>query len=58
MIHLKGTFEELEAYNAEVTIGEEYQGVTSIWAIPIEIDGEHYIAFNEKYESLLEKVEL
>lgn len=56
--YLKGTIEQLEAYNNEVAKGENYQGSTTRWADVIEVEGEFYIAFNEKYPSELEKVSL
>lgn len=57
MTYLKGTKEELEAYNEEVTIGENYQGGTTQWAEIIETEEGLYIAYNEEYPSELEKVE-
>jgi hypothetical protein len=56
MEYLKGTKQQLEAYNDEVVVGENYLGITNRWAEIIEIESEYYIAFNEKYPSNLEKV--
>lgn len=56
MQYLKGTSEQLEAYNNEVTLGENYQEGTTQWAEVIEIEGEYFIRFNEKYPSELEKI--
>lgn len=56
MKYLKGTSEQLEAYNNEVTLGENYQEGTTQWAEVIEIEGEYFIPFNEKYPSELEKI--
>lgn len=58
MEYLKGTKEQLEAYNEEVTKGECYQGSTQCWSDVQEIEGEFFIAFNENYPSDLEKGEI
>jgi len=56
MEYLKGTFEQITAYNEQVTQGENYKTPTTQWAEPLQI-GEHwYILKNEKYPSDLETV--
>lgn len=56
MEYLKGTIKQLESYNDEVTLGENYQDSTNRWAEVIEANGEYFIPFNDKYPSELEKV--
>ena len=57
MKYLKGTIQQLEAYNNEVTKGENYQVSTKKWDEIQEIEGSFYITFNENYPSELEKVD-
>lgn len=56
MQYIKGTKEQCEAYNAEVTQGENYQGITSQWAKVQEIEGSFYIAKHPNYSNELEIV--
>tara|TARA_R110000772_G_scaffold161680_1_gene272803 strand:+ start:428 stop:631 length:204 start_codon:yes stop_codon:yes gene_type:complete len=58
MVYLKGAKAQLEAYNTEVTTGENYQGTTSRWAGVQEIEGQFYIAKNDKYPSTLTEVDV
>ena len=55
-MYIKGTYQECIAYDAEVTLGENYNGGTIRWAEPIEIDGFHYMIINLKYPTALEVV--
>ena len=55
-MYIKGTYQECIAYDAEVTLGENYTGGTIRWAEPVEIDGYHYMIVNEKYSTTLTTV--
>tara|TARA_R110000824_G_scaffold186497_1_gene367778 strand:+ start:443 stop:643 length:201 start_codon:yes stop_codon:yes gene_type:complete len=55
-MYIKGTYQECIAYDAEVTLGENYTGGTIRWSEPVEIDGYHYMIVNEKYSTTLTTV--
>jgi len=54
MEYIKGTKQECEAYNDEVTQGENYQGSTSKWSNVIKIKDEYFILKHPKYATELE----
>lgn len=56
MQYIKSTKEQCEAYNNEVTQGENYQGSTTQWAEVQEIEGGFYIAVHPDYTTELETV--
>lgn len=56
MQYIKATKKQCEAYNQEVTQGENYQGSTSQWAEVQEIEGSFYIAVHPDYTTELETV--
>lgn len=56
-MYYKGTKEQCEAYNLEVSQGENYQGSTTKWAELQEIEGGFYILKNDKYNSEMEMVD-
>jgi hypothetical protein len=56
MQYIKATKKQCEAYNAEVTQVENYQGTTSQWANVKEIEGSFYIAKHPNYSTELEIV--
>ena len=53
----KGNKTQCDEYNNIVTSGEGYQGTTTKWAEPREIEGFWYIARHESYSSDLELVD-
>lgn len=53
----KGTEQECIDYNATVTAGEHYHGVTTHWGDPIYSEGNWYIPKNDKYPSSMEEVD-
>lgn len=56
-MYYKGTKQECESYNNEVTNRENYQGSTTKWADVQEIGGNFYILKNNKYNSEMEAVD-
>ena len=49
MKYYKGTKQECDAYNSEVTQGEGYQGTTTKWAEPVQIGNDYYIPKHPDY---------
>tara|TARA_Y100000385_G_C13063830_1_gene625702 strand:- start:1291 stop:1494 length:204 start_codon:yes stop_codon:yes gene_type:complete len=56
MNYIKATEADCLAYDAEVTVGENYTGGTIRWAEPIEIDGYHYMIVHDRYPTTLTTV--
>lgn len=56
-MYYKGTEQECIDYNATVTAGQHYHGVTTHWADPIYSEGNWYIVKNDKYPSSMEEVD-
>lgn len=53
MQYIKATKQQCQAYNNEVTQGENYQGSTTQWAEVQEIEGSFYIAVHPNYTTEL-----
>ena len=56
MAYIKATKEKCEAYNKEVTQGENYQGTTSNFDEVREIKGDFYISKHPSYSTNLKVV--
>ena len=56
-MYYTGTEQECIDYNATVTAGQNYQGVTTHWADPIYSEGNWYVSKHDKYTSAMELVD-
>jgi len=52
----KGTLQECEAYNLEISINANYNGTTQKWDEIREIEGSYFIRINVEYSSTMEVI--
>ena len=51
MVFYKGTKTKCEEYDAMVTAGQNYQGVTTKWAQPVKINNTFFIKKHDSYDA-------